>query len=1001
MDIFGVLERFRQRRFIIYGGDSEFATKVQEYGDVLYQYVSDPEEGKIPIQQSYKKFEDDKKLLYDTDIKDSPLGDTILIVVGRNGNFGGKKAEIQARMLLGSPGYRSKIIIFSGYKDFIVSNGEDKDEDEEEEVPEEPEESDRVIGNMVKEEFINGCIVVPKDDRVVYLQEMVEVCNLNVDVKVPLENADLESGSEFYTKIQPVLPYIHLISKIKDLKDEYKKVVFPDAPYDDSPPDVVEMDDISKQMDYESTKWTSAVHWGQRKLLLAEIEFFVEALSKYASEIQSDDPVFELQTTEFLVVYVGAAPGSTRPYLLELFNSVTSIEFHLWDRPDRFDKGIQQTSNIKIVPQEFADPSMTGDKEGFFTDVVADNYVKYIEKRRREDPDSRFDVLFISDIRDEASDEAVVRDMRMQEEWVKKLQPYASQLKFRLPFSQQEAFTYLDGKVYTQAWSRVKSSEGRLISFRPFVDKDYDPKAYDRAMSYINTVSRMKSYDLGFIINTTAEKYGCPNEFLNEIPKYIPMPKEGLCTCGDCSREVQIIAKYLGFRNSLGAGIDINEQKIEQYIRDDTLQSRLKSSKDNIRTLWNRTTPKATPVDRIIMVMFKKAPWSTPDEKTEYRLKINEIWRQRNEGVQEFRSKIVDVTDMNILNIRIVQISDMFFYGDGLTPEEIIDFLLRKEVGVPFFDTKMRPIQILQSVLGGKIPRFCINFHTDFNPDYNAKKDFGIFGMKKFNQYKQGYVIRNYSSQDKIDPVQQLMIFIIGNTVTKPAPLQIFSSNPEIEKLVEKAGLSFKVKNPIQEYESYGILVTVGNEGMFLKTKYSYAYCNILVGGVDAEQLCASIASLGEEERRRLLDPVENQWRRLYGNKRMPQDKKEKLLEIQKILPELYNLIPLSKKPIRSYQLTIPKGRKHEGETGIQTAIRECKEETGLEFTEKQLSDPKIVTYTASDRNKYVQHIYEVKLRNKPYVRLETEFSETLWISPETKNINFHVMDILKTFVSS
>jgi len=96
----------------------------------------------------------------------------------------------------------------------------------------------------------------------------------------------------------------------------------------------------------------SVNHWGQRKLLLSEIEFLT---------------VFGQKGT--LVVYAGAAPGTHTNYLADLF---PSMDFLLVDPSEFYAK---PTNRIEI-------------RQEFFTEQIC-----------REVREGGRDVLFISDIR--------------------------------------------------------------------------------------------------------------------------------------------------------------------------------------------------------------------------------------------------------------------------------------------------------------------------------------------------------------------------------------------------------------------------------------------------------------------------------------------------------------------------------------------------------------------------------------------------------------------------
>lgn len=123
-------------------------------------------------------------------------------------------------------------------------------------------------------------------------------------------------------------------------------------------------------------------HWGQRKLLLSEIEFLTEHGSPGC-----------------IVIYAGAAPGTHIPYLVKLFPEVQTFVLY-----DPADFNVTNSERIEV-------------NQGFFTDEVASR----LKERFRNDS-----VLFISDIRtadpkvmsEEEVEENVVSDMTMQMGWV-------------------------------------------------------------------------------------------------------------------------------------------------------------------------------------------------------------------------------------------------------------------------------------------------------------------------------------------------------------------------------------------------------------------------------------------------------------------------------------------------------------------------------------------------------------------------------------------------------
>jgi hypothetical protein len=241
-----------------------------------------------------------------------------------------------------------------------------------------------------------------------------------------------------------------------------------------------------------TTEVKPQLHWGQRKLLLSEIEFLT-LFTKPDDEVK-----------QWLVVYAGAADGKHDIYLSELF---PQCEFHLYD-PAKFDSALVKYSethdNIKIFNE-------------YFTDEVCEKYK------------GKNNVLFISDIRSvpegyntrvsevkkatkqgieikkvddsEKFDEEVVNNMAWQKKWVEIIQPRAYMLKFRLPYPgntivKEIETEYLDGDIYFQVWAGNTSTEGRLIGTTPIKYKKYDHGDYEEKMFHFNVVERASKYNV-------------------------------------------------------------------------------------------------------------------------------------------------------------------------------------------------------------------------------------------------------------------------------------------------------------------------------------------------------------------------------------------------------------------------------------------------------------------------------------------------------------------------
>lgn len=230
----------------------------------------------------------------------------------------------------------------------------------------------------------------------------------------------------------------------------------------------------------------SVIHWGQRKLLLSEIEFLTQ-VGRAALEGAT-------------VVYAGAAPGSHMDYLSSLF---PFVHFILVD-PAPFT--VRPSDRIEII-------------QDLFTDELA------------VDISSKHDnVFFISDIRTadpdtDSGDEVerkVASDMESQKRWHLLLNSKRSMLKFRLPWDSSSS-VYLDGDIYLPVWGPQTTTECRLITSRenPKAMRVYDHEKYERQMFYFNRVTRTSLYRHGV-------SHG-----------------EGLDHCYDCRAEIEILYRYM------------------------------------------------------------------------------------------------------------------------------------------------------------------------------------------------------------------------------------------------------------------------------------------------------------------------------------------------------------------------------------------------------------------------------------------------------------------------
>ena len=198
---------------------------------------------------------------------------------------------------------------------------------------------------------------------------------------------------------------------------------------------------------------------GQRKLLLAEIEFLCYVLETAAIET-------------ILVVYAGAANGSHLPTLFSLFPSL------------RF---------VLIDPAPFcaAVYSLAKEADGPIVELINDYCSDELCARLRRDYSESHQLVFISDVRsgdplkmsNQQHTEMIRRDSKMQLSWACSLQSSAVMLKFHPPYPRvsdsssnaydpsdttPDEFEYLKGDLLFGVWAPKSSSEVRLVARGPF-----------------------------------------------------------------------------------------------------------------------------------------------------------------------------------------------------------------------------------------------------------------------------------------------------------------------------------------------------------------------------------------------------------------------------------------------------------------------------------------------------------------------------------------------------
>ena len=241
----------------------------------------------------------------------------------------------------------------------------------------------------------------------------------------------------------------------------------------------------------------TAVHWGQRKLLLSEIELFT---------IYWDPKVIPNP----LCVYAGAAPGIHIPLLAQMFPAFT---FHLYD-PSKF--AITPTEKIQTFNEYFTDAvakRYAGRNDVFFiSDIRTTDYKLLRREALKKRGITKFDVndepIGPFDLIKEAFRESELKtedqiwgDMLMQQQWVLTMNPEHVLLKFRLPYvldGVDRSVQYLKGVVYWQIWSPQTSTETRLKPLRNAQGRyelaNWSILEYEQWNFHHNTVEREQTF---------------------------------------------------------------------------------------------------------------------------------------------------------------------------------------------------------------------------------------------------------------------------------------------------------------------------------------------------------------------------------------------------------------------------------------------------------------------------------------------------------------------------
>lgn len=193
-------------------------------------------------------------------------------------------------------------------------------------------------------------------------------------------------------------------------------------------------------------------YWGQRRLLLSEIEF----LTDYATE------------DNYLVVYSGAAPGTHIHFLGTLF---PTIEFLLIDTKPFVEF---ETEQIKIE-----------------SSPLTEDLARELSKQNKK-------ILFINNTRTftghENLNDNINTDIDDQMLLHSIMNPEASLFTFRIQDSPGKILFY-EGRLLLDTWSSRTSMECRLVVEKDAQLIEYEFQKYYNAMKYFQNVTRIMYYE--------------------------------------------------------------------------------------------------------------------------------------------------------------------------------------------------------------------------------------------------------------------------------------------------------------------------------------------------------------------------------------------------------------------------------------------------------------------------------------------------------------------------
>jgi len=305
----------------------------------------------------------------------------------------------------------------------------------------------------------------------------------------------------------------------------------------DDLPDLV----IPENIEYDDYEVQPRCYWGQKKLLMSEIQF----LTRVAKTLKITN------FKDYAVVYLGAAAGFHLPILYKMFPELIWL---LYD-PAPFSNVVHEHPKGKSYVSTY---------NMFFTDETLKHVKENCQNRK---------ILFISDIRVDTEQTAVITDMRNQANWGIGLDADFMLLKFKLPYEDLEqipknnkdlnfdkkkltnpsytcknkkSMVYLNGDVYLQLYPPPYSNELRL-----FVEKKKN-KFKLGEYNYKNIRYKIDNYN-----NGTRIEFMCDEKICKDIPLKLLNLIPGFDTSIECLMEYKIFKDYYDYFTNITSNIKI------------------------------------------------------------------------------------------------------------------------------------------------------------------------------------------------------------------------------------------------------------------------------------------------------------------------------------------------------------------------------------------------------------------------------------------------------------